>query len=295
MTETSLPWGGTTTGHATQAPYSDDEWSDIWRKLFTQDRTTQGVLRDYANELAVSGATSPVAVATGLALVDGKVYENDAQVDIAVPTPGGATRIDRIVLRKDFAAQTVLITRIAGAEGGGAPAITQNDGVTWDIQLAQVSITTLGNITVTDERDFVFGPISKTYADKPIHYYTVEPFGFRTSETASTGDGAAYIDIPDQFDGFNLVEVYARHKTAGGGNAITLVQLHNITQAVDMLTTRLQIDAGETWSEDAATPYVIDPANDDVTAGDQLRWDVDQLDNTPTPVGLRLTLGLQEP
>jgi hypothetical protein len=72
--------------------------------------------------------------------------------------PTGATRIDRIVLRASWAAQTVRITRIAGVENDDAPALTQTPGTTYDIPLAQVSITTGGVITITDERVFcVFG------------------------------------------------------------------------------------------------------------------------------------------
>jgi hypothetical protein len=159
MAESSLPWAGAATGDC--GPYSDDQWSDTWRKLFLLDRTTQGVLLGYGNTLAVTGATSPVAVNTGAALVDGKFYENTASVNVAIPTPAGATRIDRIVLRKDFAGQTVRITRIAGTEGAGAPAITQTDGTTWDIPLAQASITTGGIITVTDERSFASTPLAQ--------------------------------------------------------------------------------------------------------------------------------------
>jgi hypothetical protein len=52
--------------------------------------------------------------------------------------------------------RTVRITRIAGIEGAGAPAITQTAGTTWDIPLAQVSITTGGAITLTDQRTFAY-------------------------------------------------------------------------------------------------------------------------------------------
>jgi hypothetical protein len=157
MAEISFFWAGTVTGD--KGPYSDDQYSDIQRKLFTSDRAMQGILR-FANQLAVTGGTSPIAVNTGAAIVDGKFYENDASLNVVIPTPVGATRIDRIVLRKDFAGQTVRITRIAGSEGGGAPALVQTDGTTWDIPLAQVSITTGGVITVTDERVFISVPIS---------------------------------------------------------------------------------------------------------------------------------------
>ena len=155
MAEKSYPWGGTSIGDATLAPYSDDAWSDLWQVLFLRDRTLQGVLAEYLNELAVSGTSSPVNVATGGSVVDGKVYLSDGAVAVAIPTPGGSTRIDYIVLRKDWTAQTVRITRIAGAEGGGAPSLTQSDGSLWDVPLATVSITTGGVITVTDKRNMV--------------------------------------------------------------------------------------------------------------------------------------------
>jgi len=158
MAEISLPWSGTVTGDA--GPYSDDNWSDMYRKLFTNDRTDEGVLKNYANQLEITGATSPISVNTGAAFVDGKFYENDAAASVVVPSPTVSTRIDRIVLRKGWVAQTVRITRIEGIEGGGAPALTQNDGTTWDIPLYLVTITTGGAITLTDQREYIHPNIS---------------------------------------------------------------------------------------------------------------------------------------
>lgn len=88
----------------------------------------------------------------------------------------------------------------------------------------------------------------------------------------TTGDGKAYWRIPEEFNGFNLVGVrFARVS----GTGTPLVQVHNVTQAVDMLTTRVSIDSGETDSTTATTAVVIDTANDDVASGDRLRIDVD--------------------
>jgi hypothetical protein len=157
MTEKSYPWDGIVTGDAVLAPYDDDTWSDIWRKLFTKDRSLEGVIYGVLNNLLVSGATSPITVATGAAMVDGKVYDNDTAVTLIIPTPSIGTRIDFIVLRKRWATQTVRITRIAGVEGGGSPAITQLDGNIWDIPLAQVIITTAGAITIADFRSYLPG------------------------------------------------------------------------------------------------------------------------------------------
>jgi hypothetical protein len=159
MGEESLPWGGTITGDA--GPYTDDEWTDVWRKLFQVDRTLQGVLKNYENELEVTGVTSPVSVDTGAALVDGKWYENDASLNVVVPSPVTNPRYDRIVLTKDFAAQTVRVERVAGAEGGGVPALTQTDGVEWQIPLATVYIIVAGNITLTDTREWIKSGIAQ--------------------------------------------------------------------------------------------------------------------------------------
>lgn len=150
MAQTSWPWTDST---GDGGPYAANTWDDDAEILFTTDQaTSQGPIKGYLNELEVSGVASPVSVATGAAVVKGKRYKNTAAVDVAVPTPSGDTRIDRIVLEADFTGQTVRIARVAGAEGGAAPAVTQTDGTTWQVSLAQVSITTGGVITVTDER-----------------------------------------------------------------------------------------------------------------------------------------------
>ena len=54
-----------------------------------------------------------------------------------------------------------------------------------------------------------------------------------------------------------------------------LIQIRNVTDAVDMLSTRISIDAGELHSKDATTPPVVDAAHDDVAYGDLLAIDID--------------------
>jgi len=127
------------------------------RMLFNGDEN-RGVLSNWLNELAVAGIATPVTVATGGAVVYGMPYENTAVVNVAVPAPTTDTRQDRIVLRRDWAAQTIRITRIAGVEGGSIPAMTQSPAPAgtgiYDIPLATLSTTTGGAITVTDAREY---------------------------------------------------------------------------------------------------------------------------------------------
>lgn len=192
MTEKSWFWGGTTPGDAADAPYDNDEWSDLWRKLFMTDRTTQGKLEGYENELLVSNPSgNNIRVATGAALVDGKVYETDANVDNTISTPAVSTRIDRIVLQKSWSAQTIRVAVLTGVEGGGVPTVTQTDGVTWEIPLAQVSITTGAVITITDERQNARTPLAASGAAGMVEIETIEGDG--------TGATIDFTSIPTTF------------------------------------------------------------------------------------------------
>lgn len=154
MAEFSLFW---TTGGAGDgaSAYTQAQLQAWLRRTFTTAPATEGVLKNYANGLAVSGAATPLTVATGAAVADGFPYENDAAVSLAVPTPAVGTTGKRVVLRAAHAARTVRIALITSADGVSAfPALTQSAGVTWEISLATLSVTTGGVITVTDARSY---------------------------------------------------------------------------------------------------------------------------------------------
>lgn len=155
MTERSRFWTGTTVGDAVEAPYDAPiEFARVMGTLGGSDGFTglSCIFPDVFGELAPSVAAPLVSIAAGRALVHGTWYEADAAVAISIPTPSGTTRTDRIVLRKDFVAQTVRVTRIAGTEGAGPPAMTRTVGTAWDMSICQVVITTSGAISQLDER-----------------------------------------------------------------------------------------------------------------------------------------------
>lgn len=103
-----------------------------------------------------------------------------------------------------------------------------------------------------------------------------------------TGDGRAYLPIPAALNGMNLTGVVATVVTAGT-TGTTDIQICNVTDAVDMLSTKCTIDSGETSSLTAATAAVINTATDDVATGDMLRIDVDATSTTRAK-GLFVTL-----
>jgi hypothetical protein len=71
------------------------------------------------------------------------------------------------------------------------------------------------------------------------------------------------------------------------------VQIHNATDAADIFSTAITIDANETSSATAATAAVIDTDHDDLATADSLRVDVDG-SGTGTK-GLVVYLGARKP
>lgn len=103
------------------------------------------------------------------------------------------------------------------------------------------------------------------------------------------GDGAFYIPIPQNISG-DVVSVGAGFITKGASNTgATTIQLARVRAgvAVDMLSTRITIDANDQDSSSAATAAVINTANDDLQGFDYIRGDIDT-----TPTGGTAPLGL---
>lgn len=90
------------------------------------------------------------------------------------------------------------------------------------------------------------------------------------------GDGARYYSVPAALNGMTLVAAQA-HVTTVSTSGTPTVQLARDRGGVvvDMLSTRITIDANEKDSATAAVPPVINTSNDDVQTGDEIRIDVD--------------------
>ncbi len=244
MAEASYFWATTGTGDGTGAGYSAANLFTIFRALLTgSSANAGGVAPDYLNKLAVSGTATPVTVATGAALAYGCPYVNDVAVTVAIATPTTSTRIDRIVLRVSWAAQTVRITRIAGTEGAGAPSMTQSAGTTWDVPLATVSITTGGVITVTDAREWILpnadGAVATAkLADSAVTTAKIADANVTTAKILDAN--VTYAKLIDQA----AATVMGRASGAGTGDttALTAAQLITILLGADGSGTLLDAD-----------------------------------------------------
>ena len=109
------------------------------------------------------------------------------------------------------------------------------------------------------------------------------------------GNGKFYFHVPAGLNGMDLVEVHAKVITVGSGSTVD-VQIHNLTDTSDMLSTSLTIDNGELDSKDAGTAAVINSSEDDVVTNDVIRIDVDGNGGDSTIAkGLIVTLGFRIP
>lgn len=112
---------------------------------------------------------------------------------------------------------------------------------------------------------------------------------FNFTRDVSVGDGRFYFHIDERLDKLNLIDAHAEVVTAGT-TGTTDIQIANVDLGVDILSTKLTIDSGETGSDTAAIPAVINKANAKVRLNQVLRIDVDATATTPAK-GLIVTLG----
>lgn len=200
----------------------------------------------------------------------GITISNNTGLDITVPgiialswtDPLNTSNVEWVTYTS-INASSVLQGVTRGAEGSTAKA--HANGAVVAFPISESHINNLNTATTTLEGIALY---------KTVEIYTVDA----TTSTA-VGDGKAYFTIPEDLNGWNLTAVHARVITAGTTNT-TDIQIANVTDSVDMLSTKLTIDSGETGSDTAATPAVIDTSKDDVATNDLLRIDVDAISTT---------------
>ena len=213
-----------------------------------------------------------------------KISEADGAVELSTGTSILEFSTDGTLAgNSDDAVPTEKAVKTYVDASGEADASTTVKGI---VELATAAETTTGTDTtraVTPD-----GLAGSEFGERNVGAICVD----FTTDTA-VGNGVNYFHIPDNMNGMDLVAVHAEVITAGT-TGTTDIQIHNLTQAVDMLTTKITIDSTETGSDTAATPAVIDTANDDVATNDVIRIDVDAISTTAAK-GLIVTLTFKLP
>ena len=103
----------------------------------------------------------------------------------------------------------------------------------------------------------------------------------------TTGDGQLVFMIPPELDGAMLVRAEAFVSTASSSGA-PAIQVRNITQSLDVLSTAITIDANEKTSLTAATKPVIKPTVI-FRSGDLIAIDIDTAGTGAKGLGVQLS------
>jgi hypothetical protein len=138
--------------------------------------------------------------------------------------------------------------------------------------------------TATDTWDYVGNIATRINRSFPIAVFA--PAG-----TVTTGNSSAVFIVPSSLNGYDLVSAKAFLVTVSASGTPVNVQLHNITDSVDMLSTPITIDNTEVSSVTAATPVVIDTAHDDVATNDMIGIDIDAAGSGATGLIIVLEFG----
>jgi hypothetical protein len=280
-TSSSLPSGGTTAIGAsavTFVPAGGIASTNVQSAIEELD-TEKAPL---ASPTFTGTVTLPVGL-TGVLRADTGVVSTDSDVTDLVTdaVADGSTKGKATFVANDFTSSSGNIG--LDYANGQKASDTQAGFLT---EIATAAETTTG----TDAARAVSpdGLAGSDYGKRVVGILVVDP-----ATNTATGDGKAFFRVPSVMNGWNLVGVNATVYTAGTTNTTT-VQIRNITQTADMLSTAMTIDSGEVDTSTAATPPVIDTNNDDVATGDRIAIDVDAISTTPAK-GLYCELIFQLP
>lgn len=156
----------------------------------------------------------------------------------------------------------------------------------YDATLATPTTGTV--ISVSDFGAKVVGNIEALYTDSITVYSTI--IVFPPTLTCEVGNSKIEFAIPAKLNGWNLTGVKGWVNTAGDTGTMT-VQIENVTQSEDMLSTLLTFASGATVDNGSAA---IDATKDDVATGDIISINIDTIHTTPA-WGLFVELKWEKP
>lgn len=144
----------------TSYPFENADTDESQYTLLMREFAGTGVLdSQLGGGLLVTGSPSALeaSIDTGSAIVRGFMASNDAPVAVSInANSSGATRVDRIVLKLDPAANAVTYAYKVGS-GSTPPSLTQTDTGVYEMPLARIPVANgAANLSgaVIDERPF---------------------------------------------------------------------------------------------------------------------------------------------
>jgi hypothetical protein len=274
---------GATGTRITKGWFADLEVTNAIAGSVTGNAATVSTITGLAPDTATTQATQASITTCANLTTVGTVTVGNVDAVVTDAAADGATKGKAAFTATDFDAASGVIS--LDYANGQKASVSQPGFLT---EIATAAETTTG----TDAARAVSpdGLAGSDYGKRAVSVLLVDD---ATDVATGNGAGDFFWRVPSILSGYNLVEVAAQVQTAGT-TGTTDIQVHNVTQTADMLSTVITIDSAETDSSTAATPAVIDGANDDVATADQIRFDVDAV-STTAPKGLLVELIFQLP
>ncbi len=195
----------------------------------------------------------------------------DAKAPSASPTLTGTVTLPKAVNIKDTSADheyQLGVSELAANRTVTLPLLTGNDTFMFKdfhkASSAEINTGTEDNKYITPD-----GLAGSNIGTRMIQVKVCDD-----ATALTTGDGKIIFMIPEEMNGMNLVKAHAMVSTVSSSGTPT-IQIRNVTDSADMLSTKITIDASEYTSYTAATAPVIDTSKDDVATGDRIAIDVD--------------------
>lgn len=136
---------------------TEAQLAEFFHKIMAKDGVVANLGDSMLAVIQATPAAMSVVVGTGDAWVQGTWYQNSAAKTMTISAAHASlVRIDRIVLRCDWAANSVVLAVLEGTAGSGIPTPLTQTTSTWEISLAKITLpaTATSVITsyITDER-----------------------------------------------------------------------------------------------------------------------------------------------
>lgn len=165
MTVSTMLWATSGVGDGSALGYTDVQTQRMFRQLFQNDPTVQGVIAGADKELTPSvPGTGQIAVATGSAMIYGLHLYSNATTTLTLTTPWGDTG-GIVWAGIDWVSQTGEINVTQNTSGNAAiPALVQTALTEWQIPICSYVIDSAGGVWtnaakttagVTDLRRFI--------------------------------------------------------------------------------------------------------------------------------------------
>jgi len=215
---------------------------------------------------------------------DGGISANDMPTRIEFSTTPDATNTPALAFKVD-SSQNLIVTSGEKFFTGSTQWTSAGADTIAGTAVENASLTQDGVVELATTAEIDAG--SDSTRAMPVDQFEDSAFGLKTvsllindSTALTTGDGKIYFRAPDILNGWSISDVTAARVFASDTDI--QINLFNVTQNFEVLSTTLWIEHDEFDSDTAGTPTVINTSNDALTTADRFRVDVDQAGTATT-------------